>query len=165
MTDADDLIATPSQTVGPFFHVGLTAHSTVGSRAADSSARIRLRVSVMDGDDAPVPDAWLEVWESSGPEPSDVGRLATDETGACEFELARTGTPLNVCVFARGLLRHLTTRVYFAGDPGLAHDPVLALVPGPRRATLIAEPDAGDSRRWRFDIRLQGDDETVFFAV
>ena len=67
-----------------------------------------------------------------------------------------------MCLFARGLLRHVFTRVYFAGDPALAGDPVLALVPEARRATLLAHPD-GDA--WVFDLRLQGDRETVFFDL
>jgi protocatechuate 3,4-dioxygenase, alpha subunit len=161
-----DLVATPSQTVGPFFHFGLTASPVLQAQTtAGAPARIELRISVTDGGGAPVADAWLEIWEGGGPAAPPVGRLATDEHGACEFDIARAGTHLNVCMFARGLLRHLFTRVYFAGDPGLADDPVLALIPADRRATLLAHPDAGDARRWRFDIRLQGDDETVFFGV
>ena len=72
---------------------------------------------------------------------------------------------INVLVFARGLLRHLHTRVYFEGDPANAGDPVLALVPEQRRATLLAQPCEGDPGAWCFDIVLQGDRETVFFDV
>lgn len=166
MTADDDRFATPSQTVGPFFHFGLTARSIVGPGPdAEDAARSWLRVFVTDGDGAPVPDAWLEVWEGGRAAPAGVARLPTDENGACEFEILRAGTHLNVCVFARGLLRHVITRVYFAGDPGLAGDPVLALVPVARRGTLLAHQSAGAARHWRFDIRLQGDDETVFFDV
>jgi protocatechuate 3,4-dioxygenase alpha subunit len=162
-----DLVATPSQTVGPFFHFGMAENPVLLAQPAgpDAEVRIRLRISVSDGDAVPVPDAWIEVCEGGGAGVPLPGRLATDENGACEFEMVRAGTHLTVCVFARGLLRHVFTRVYFAGDPRLAGDPVLALVPDARRATLLAHPDAGDSRRWRFDIRLQGDAETVFFDM
>ena len=68
-------------------------------------------------------------------------------------------------VFARGMLLHLYTRIYFAGEAANAADPVLALVPADRRATLIAEGSGSGSAIYRFDIRLQGDNETVFFEV
>jgi protocatechuate 3,4-dioxygenase alpha subunit len=70
-----------------------------------------------------------------------------------------------VCIFARGLLRQLHTRIYFEGDPALEHDAVLARVPEPRRRTLLARPDPERPGLWLFDVRLQGDDETVFFDV
>ena len=69
-----------------------------------------------------------------------------------------------VAVFARGMLRHLYTRIYFGDDAANAADPVLALVPADRRATLIAQREPGKPL-YRFDLRLQGDDETVFFDV
>jgi protocatechuate 3,4-dioxygenase alpha subunit len=72
---------------------------------------------------------------------------------------------INVLVFARGLLKHLHTRVYFAGDPANSQDPVLALVPEKRRATLMARRSDADPAAWSFDIILQGDRETVFFDV
>jgi protocatechuate 3,4-dioxygenase alpha subunit len=68
-------------------------------------------------------------------------------------------------VFARGLLKHLHTRVYFAGEPANREDPILALVSEERRATLLAQPGEGAPGTWRFHIRLQGDGETVFFDV
>ena len=70
-----------------------------------------------------------------------------------------------MCVFARGLLRHLYTRIYFAGDPDVAADPLLLLVPAERRATLLATPAAGASGSWEWDIRLQGEHETAFFDL
>jgi protocatechuate 3,4-dioxygenase alpha subunit len=70
---------------------------------------------------------------------------------------------INVCVFARGLLRHLNTRLYFDGDPALDADAVLALVPKARRPTLMAIADREQPGLWRFPVRLQGKDETVFF--
>ncbi len=72
---------------------------------------------------------------------------------------------LNVAVFARGMLKQLYTRIYFAGDPANLEDPVLALVPAERRETLMAHPDSARPGGWRFDVRLQGEDETVFFDV
>jgi len=72
---------------------------------------------------------------------------------------------VNVTVFARGLLKHLYTRVYFEGEPANARDVVLALVPVERRGTLLARPLAGRSVEWCVEIRLQGEAETVFFDV
>jgi protocatechuate 3,4-dioxygenase alpha subunit len=100
--------------------------------------------------------------------------MATDHDGTCEFETVWPGrigdgqgelqaAHINVCLFARGLLRHLYTRIYFEGDPAIAHDVALTLVPADRRATLIASPDTTRPSLWRFDVRLQGPGETVFF--
>jgi protocatechuate 3,4-dioxygenase, alpha subunit len=151
-------VATPSQTVGPFFHVGLTPQPSIGMAAPHAGERIRLRVTVTDGDGQPVDDALVEVWHG------DVfGRMPTDKHGACEFDTVRPAAHINVCLFARGLLRQLHSRIYFEGDPGVAADSVLALVPEDRRATLLAHPDPQDSRRWLFHVRLQGAQETVFF--
>jgi protocatechuate 3,4-dioxygenase alpha subunit len=104
------------------------------------------------------------------------GRLATSIEGLCVFETIRPGrvtgeggnaqaAHINVCLFARGLLRHLYTRVYFAGDPDLDADPLLALVPAERRATLLASPVDGQPGSWSWDIHLQGAAETVFFDL
>lgn len=192
MTDRDDdLVATPSQTVGPFFDFGLTRpNAALGQMAGPDTPgeRIRLRVRVVDGAGDVVPDAVVEVWQAdaSGAYPGvpdrepatpglaflGWGRLGTDEQGTCEFQTIRPGrvptgdglaaSHVNVCLFARGLLRHVFTRIYFAGDPALASDPVLALVPDDRRATLLARAE-GDA--WVFDLRMQGDRETVFFDL
>jgi protocatechuate 3,4-dioxygenase alpha subunit len=78
---------------------------------------------------------------------------------------ARQAAHVNVCLFARGLLRQLHTRIYFAGDPALDDDAVLSLVPADRRATLVARRDPSQEDRWVFDLRLQGNDETVFFDL
>jgi protocatechuate 3,4-dioxygenase, alpha subunit len=181
-----DLVATASQTVGPFFHFGLAANEALG-RVAPPDAdgeRIRLRVRVLDGDGAPVPDALIETYQADargryGASPfHGFGRLPTGEDGTCVFETVRPGAVsgepgpqaphVNVCVFARGLLRHLYTRIYFPDAGDLERDPLLALVPGPRRETLLARPAAGpgaDSAEWEFVIRLQGAGETVFFDL
>jgi protocatechuate 3,4-dioxygenase alpha subunit len=190
MSDESRPIASPSQTVGPFFHFGLATNEPLGRLAAtnDAGARIKVRVRVFDGDGMPVPDALVEIYHadrqgaypqrSPSGEPAGTftgfGRLPTDGNGACVFETIHPGpvpagagpaqaAHINVCLLARGLLRQVYTRIYFAGDAGLAADPILALVPASRRETLIASP-AGDSPdTWDFAIHLQGDRETVFF--
>jgi protocatechuate 3,4-dioxygenase alpha subunit len=182
------LIASSSQTIGPFFHVGPGASDRGGVVAAPGvpGERIRLRVQVLDGDGAPVNDALVELQQAdatgvhAGPPagPGDLppafsgfGRLCTSEDGVCCFETIRPGASsrdeaahITVCLFMRGLLRHLVTRAYFDGDPALDHDAILALVPADRRATLVARP-SGDGVTWDFVIRLQGDRETAFFDV
>lgn len=184
------LIATGSQTVGPFFHFGLTTDPSLGClvRSETKGDRLRLRVRVIDGDGVPVPDALLEIHQADADgtyaDPGKAstsgfvgfGRLPTDAEGTCVFETIRPGrvadgrgglqaAHVNVCLFMRGLLRHVYTRIYFAGDPALASDPLLSLLPAARRSTLIASPVPGDSGLWGFDIRLQGEGETVFFDL
>ncbi len=182
MTDDEPRpVATPSQTVGPFFHVGLTANPTLGSVVPEGTAgeRVRLLVRVVDADSAPVPDAMIEIYQADAagyygqPPFTGFGRLPTGEDGTCVFHTIRPGAVpvgvqaphVNVCVFARGLLRHLYTRIYFAGDVGLESDPLMALVPPDRRHTLLATPAHGQPDAWEFTIRLQGPDETVFFDL
>jgi protocatechuate 3,4-dioxygenase alpha subunit len=183
--DTRTATATSSQTVGPFFHAGLSA--SADGRMADrfpGVERLRLRVRVTDGDAVPVDDALVELWQP-GPamsnaesQPADAlfGRMATDRNGACEFDTVWPGriaddrgglqaAHINVCLFARGLLRQLHTRIYFAGDPALDGDVALALVPENRRSTLIASSDGTIPHLWVFCLRLQGRDETVFFDV
>jgi protocatechuate 3,4-dioxygenase alpha subunit len=146
---------TPSQTIGPFFHFSLTTDPALG-RLANG---LRLACRVVDGDGAPVTDAMIELWHDGL-----FGRLPTNEEGVCVFETTKSAY-INVSIFARGLLNHLVTRIYFAGEPGNESDAVLALVPEDRQATLMAHPDARDPGLWWFDIRLQGERETVFFDV
>ena len=168
---------TPSQTVGPFFDFCLTPDTMHGRVFPDSNSRVRLTVRVTDGAGDPVPDAVVEIWQTGDAPGGDAGfgRLGTRSDGSCEFDTARPCDPpegaahINVCLFARGLLRHLYTRLYFADDLRLARDPVLAMAPEARRATLIArsvEGSAGSKERaYAFDIHLQGPRETVFFDV
>lgn len=185
MRDEHPRVATPSQTVGPFFHGALTAQPSGGMAATfGAGERIRLRVTVTDADGRPVDDAVVELWHTgtvadAAARPGDssvagFGRMPTGADGACEFETvrpARTGSGvgrlqaphINVCLFARGLLRQLHTRIYFAGDPALDQDAVIALVPEDRRGTLLARRVPEDPARWMFDVRLQGPHETVFF--
>lgn len=178
-----DLIPTPSQTIGPFFHVNLTAEKHCISRIAGPEAkgeRVWLSCRVYDGEGLPVNDAMIEIWQADADgrynSQSGFGRLPTGTDGSCEFETIRPGRVpgadnvlqaphLTVAIFARGLLKQLHTRVYFADDPANQHDPVLALVPQERRETLMAHPDPGKKGRWRFEIHLQGEQETVFFSV
>jgi protocatechuate 3,4-dioxygenase alpha subunit len=182
------LTPTASQTVGPFFHFALSPDATLGRIAGPGTNgdHVRLRLRVLDGDGVPVPDALIEIYQADatgayGPSNgrgsfSGFGRLATNADGVCVFETIRPGrlpdgqggmqaSHLAVCVFARGLLRQLYTRIYFAEDPRLTEDRVLALVPSERRATLLATADVQQTGTWTFDVRLQGERETVFFDV
>ena len=188
-----DLQPTPSQTVGPFFHLGLTTDArsvAVMASARAKGERVWLCCRVFDGEGLPVTDAMIELWQADAegryhggdqnigadPECPGFGRLATNEEGGCDFETIKPGCVpgpddvhqaphIEVAIFARGLLKQLFTRIYFADDPANAGDPVLALVPVDRRATLMAKPQTGRPNHWQFDIHLQGDLETVFFDV
>jgi protocatechuate 3,4-dioxygenase alpha subunit len=217
-----DLVPTPSQTVGPFFHFGLTTEAHSIQRIARPNAkgeRIWVCCRVFDGEGSAVNDAMIEIWQADAegcypppftpnekeesalstkdgpprdPEFRGFGRLGTREDGSCEFETIKPGrvpspqpeqnrpspgTPapgpddvrqaphLEVAVFARGMLKQLYTRMYFAGEPANQEDYVLSLVPEDRRETLMAHLDPSRPGHWRFDIRLQGEEETVFFDV
>src|SRR5262245_35329997 len=179
-----DLIATSSQTVGPFFSFGLCVNPAIGRIASPDAPgdHIRLSIRVFDGAGAPVTDAVCALSRTDAMgwrEPSDsfrgFGRLGTDVQGACAFETVRPGVPadrhtdeaahINVCLLMRGLLRQLYTRIYFAGDSALSRDATLRLVPEERRATLLAQRVQGSATDWEFDIHLQGDRETVFFDL
>jgi protocatechuate 3,4-dioxygenase alpha subunit len=103
------------------------------------------------------------------------GRCGTDDDGRYWFETIRPGAVpgtqgnqaqhINVAVFARGLLHHLSTRLYFEGDPAHAGDPILQRIPEERRETMIARRTGGGRPTYRFDIILQGPNETVFFDL
>jgi protocatechuate 3,4-dioxygenase alpha subunit len=178
-----DLIAAPSQTVGPFFHFGVCPDEGLGVLAESAVGEpLHLRIRAFDGAGMPLPDSMIEIYQANAggeygaKEFSGFGRLATHPDGACVFETIRPGrvaaadgqrqaAHINVCLFARGLLRHLYTRVYFAGDPDLENDPLLCIVPADRRATLLASPAAGPSGSWEWEIHLQGARETVFFDL
>jgi protocatechuate 3,4-dioxygenase alpha subunit len=147
---------TPSQTVGPFFAIGLCRE---GENEVVPGGSLRVVGRVLDGVNDPVSDALVEFWQP-GADGTRWGRSGTDTDG--RFELA-TEPPscgyADVMVFARGLLRHLVTRCYFED---VADDAVLAGLDAADRATLIGQRE-GDVLR--FDIHLQGDRQTVFFAV
>jgi protocatechuate 3,4-dioxygenase, alpha subunit len=188
------LVPTASQTAGPFLHLGLTDKGSVGRVAGESAEgeRVRITLSVRDGDGVPVADAAIEVWQADAQgryrhpddlQPADCdpawrgfGRLALDQQGSCVFESIKPGRVsgqggtlqaphLNVSIFARGLLKQLVTRIYFAGDRANVEDPIIALVPEPRRETLMAQRDKSHPGGWCLEIRLCGDNETVFFDV
>jgi protocatechuate 3,4-dioxygenase alpha subunit len=134
---------TPSQTVGPFFGFALTPF--------DAGAGVRIEGQVLDGKGEPVTDALLEAWHGG-----QLARCRTDEEGAYSFAID-SAPVINLTIFARGLLRHLQTRVYMPGE----EDEALRAVDPSRRHTLFAR---ADGKVLRFDIHLQGEDETVFFA-
>jgi protocatechuate 3,4-dioxygenase alpha subunit len=166
-------VATPSQTVGPFFSFGLTTNPDLGRLARPDvpGDRLHLIVRVFDGDGTPVPDAMIELWHADNTERFLFGRLGTDADGTCAFETirppqkSREASHINVCLFMRGMLRHLYTRMYFVDDETLKEDATLALVPADRRETLIARPASDLPGAWLFDVRLQGERETVFFDL
>jgi protocatechuate 3,4-dioxygenase alpha subunit len=144
---------TPSQTVGPYLSLGLPWPA-----GADAPGEVRVRIAgrVLDGEGVPVPDALVETWD---PEARAFCRCPTDDDGRWAVSTPRA-PHLGVSVFARGLLHRVVTRIYLADDPD---DPVLASVPAERRGTLIAMEEGPGA--YRFDVRLQGEGETVFFDV
>jgi protocatechuate 3,4-dioxygenase, alpha subunit len=190
---AGKLIPTASQTVGPFFHIGLDRPEWADlTRDNPAGERITVEGRVIDGDGAPVPDACLEIWQANAAgryaHPDDTqadkpldphfrgfGRAATGPDGAFRFTTIRPGPVpgrgnalqaphIDIAIFARGLLKQLWTRLYFADDARNEADPVLAAIEDPAaRRTLIAHPTGPAS--WHFDIVLQGDGETAFFDV
>jgi protocatechuate 3,4-dioxygenase alpha subunit len=176
---------TPSQTIGPFFAVGLPWPDGPDVVADGTPGALWIGGQVTDGAGESVPDALVETWQADpagrfvgGSGASGFrgfGRCATDAEGRWAVRTLKPGPlpapdggleapHLNVSVFARGLLNRLVTRIYFPDEPDAnAADPLLASIPDPRvRVRLVATPD-GD--RLRFDIRLQGDRETPFLAL
>lgn len=163
------LTPTPSQTVGPFYGFALPFPDDRCAVPAGGEGALRLEGQVVDGAGEPVPDGLIEVWWDDR-----FGRCRTDAEGVFSFVVrkpapvpgpngASQAPHLNVTVFARGLLRQLPTRIYFPDEEAAnAADPVLALVEPELRGTLIARADNG-VLRW--DVRLQGEGETVFFAL
>jgi protocatechuate 3,4-dioxygenase alpha subunit len=153
--------------------------------------RIRIEGRVFDGDGRPVSDCMLEIWQADAQgrfaDPQDnralpnskfrgFGRCGTGAIGEYAFDTIKPGQVADpdgkpqaphilVAIFARGMLLQNYTRIYLDTEAANAADPVLALVPAERRATLIARRAPGDNAVYHFDIHLQGDDETVFFDV
>lgn len=174
---------TPSQTVGPFFGYALPYAGGPAVRAPWQPDAIRVHGTVFDGVGDPIPDAILEIWgaDATGRPASargvldrdqhgfsGFGRAAVDRDGRYSFTTIKPGPTragsapyLLMTVFARGVLHHLVTRAYFGDEPAAnAADPLLSRIEPARRDTLVAEPDAPGS--YRFDVRLQGERETVF---
>ena len=193
MAGASDmsLQATTSQTVGPYFTIGLTRlkkTDLVGPGA--SGERITIAGRVVDADGVGVQDAMLEIWQANShgkyAHPADsqnkpiepgflgYGRIPTDENGRYSFATIKPGAVpgpdgkpqaphIAVSVFMRGLLRRLVTRIYFPDDPANAGDFVLNLVEPARRGTLIAKKVVGQTVALEWNVILQGAEETVFF--
>jgi len=175
-------LPTGTQTVGPFFHYGLVDRGDVAlirGEALPPGERIRVEGSVYDGAGQPVNDALIEIWQADGKgrfhteraeEAFDgFGRFATDEQGGFAFDTLKPGRideppsqapHLNVHFFSRGMLHTLFTRIYFEDETN-DDDALLQQVPEARRQTLVATRQ-GDGA-YRFDIYLQGGNETVFF--
>jgi protocatechuate 3,4-dioxygenase alpha subunit len=179
---------TPSQTVGPFFHTALPYEAGPQVAGAARPGVVTLAGRVLDGAGAPVPDALVEIWQAdergsfvdvpgvyrevSATGFRGFGRCPTDESGGYRFRTVKPGAVPTVdgtaqaphvamSVFARGMLRRAVTRVYFPDEANDA-DPLLAGLPEDRRGTLVA---AADEDGYRFDVHLQGDQETVFLDV
>lgn len=152
---------TPSQTVGPFFHEALRWQDG-GPLRADAAATVTLIGRVIDGAGRAVDDAMVETWQAW---PAGLARLETAADGTFRVETAMPAGEyphLDVAVFARGLLKPLRTRVYF-GEQAARGDPAMKPLAGsPRLATLVARREGDD---WLWDVRLQGEGETVFFAA
>ena len=162
---------TTSQTIGPFPHEGWrwAFDSTIG--AASKGVTVVISGAVLDGDGTPINDAVLEAWAptvgaADGQAIPAFRRAPTGDNGEFRFELPRPdalrGEPLlYLTLFARGVLKHQFSAVFLEDDAGLAQSALLAQVPAERRDTLIAKK-TGDGQ-YRFDVRMQGDRETVFF--
>jgi protocatechuate 3,4-dioxygenase, alpha subunit len=189
---AAKLATTPGQTVGPFFAVGLTRPEWSDlARNNPEGKRITIEGRVLDGDGAPVPDAMIELWQANtagrydhiedqqadkklDPNFHGYGRVATDPQGRFKITTIKPGPVpgrgnalqaphINVAFFARGLLKQLFTRIYFADEPGNASDPLLSSIDDSVRRTLIAQK--GDAGVYRFDFVLQGENETTFLDI
>jgi len=167
---------------------------TVGDNLVTPDAtgtRIRVEGKVTDGDGKPINDAMIEIWQADAQgryalrdnralrntQFTGFGRSATDKDGVYSFDTIKPG-PVSVpngkpqaphivvCIFSRGMLRQVYTRLYFPDEAANAGDPVLAAVPVDRRETLIAHKEMrGGQPVYRFDVRVQGDNETVFFDI
>jgi protocatechuate 3,4-dioxygenase, alpha subunit len=185
------LRATTSQTVGPFFSIGLSRlkrDDLVGAGAIGE--RVTIAGRMLDGDGEPVPDGLIETWQANAqgryahPEDDQIkslergfmgfGRIMTDDNGGFRFTTIKPGPVpgpggktqaphIAVSVFARGLEKRLVTRIYFPDEPANSRDFVLGLVESARRKTLIAKKVAGESAALEWNVILQGPGETVFF--
>lgn len=176
------LVATPGQTIGPFYGFALPYGD--GEKLVDRThpAAIRLHGTITDGEGVPIPDALLEIWQADefgniASKPGSLvrdgytftgwGRQAVDNVGYFNFTTVNPASAkgeapfISLVVFARGLLNKLHTRIYLPeNEERLANDPLLKSLPEDRRRTLIAtREENGDLS---FDIRLQGEGETVF---
>jgi protocatechuate 3,4-dioxygenase alpha subunit len=188
---------TGSQTVGPFLHIGLAGLYRSDLRADGVEGEtVTIQGRVLDGDGVGVPDGMVEIWQANRhgryPDPQDArdlpmdqgfrgfGRVATDAQGGFRFITIKPGAlpgpdesmqapHIVVSVFMRGLIKRLTTRMYFPDEIGHADDHVLRLVPEQRRSTLVARAIDGNAANLEWNIVVQagahGYDETVFFDI
>ncbi len=154
---------TASQTVGPYYTLGLCRRPENELADRNDTGAFQLIGQLYDGQGAPISDGLIEIWDAAG---GRWGRSGTDSDGRFSFVATKPGAleghapRFDVFVFARGLLRHQLTRVYFPDEGANATDPVLSALDESDRATLVAEQEDG-ALRW--DIRMQGERETVFF--
>ncbi|GAA1750796.1 protocatechuate 3,4-dioxygenase subunit alpha [Streptomonospora arabica] len=181
---------TPSQTVGPYLHIGLPWPDGPFALAEGAEGGVWIRGTLYDGAGAPVPDGLIETWQAdpdgrfdhpddprgaqAWPDFRGFARSETDPEGRFRIHTLKPGPVpgadggvqaphIDVSVFARGMLNRTVTRIYFPEEAAAnAADPVLSTLSEAERATIVARP-AEDG--YRFDIRLQGDDETVFFDI
>ena len=148
------LIPTASQTVGPFFSIGLAPLCQDATQGAPADA-LTISGVVTDGDAQPIPDCALEFWT-----PKSFARVPTSTDGKYSVVLETQTGMYEVLLFMRGLLKPVYTRLYT--DAAKAEDDALKSVPRERIATLIAKPGNG-SRQYVWNVKMQGKDETVFF--
>jgi protocatechuate 3,4-dioxygenase alpha subunit len=180
-----------SQTVGPYFAIGLAPLCSQQVASSGGEETIVIEGQLLDGAGTPIPDGFLEIWQADangqygpaesadsihqakgfgriGTTPEGRFRFTTIKPGAVPYDSDRMQAPhLLILVYMRGLLRNLVTRLYFPDDPANLTDPILQLVPAERRSTLIAR--AGDPGTLHWDIVMRQDEanskpETVFFA-
>ncbi len=170
--------ATPNQTIGPYWHLIEHPEWADLTRFGANGEAITLSGRVLDGDGAPVTDAAVEIWQADPPADDrfpGFGRARCDAEGRFHFRTLKPGPVagrgndwqaphLALALHARGILKPLFSRLYFAGDPRNETDPLLASIADPaRRATLLADEVA--PAHWHLDIRLQGAGETVFLEL
>jgi protocatechuate 3,4-dioxygenase alpha subunit len=159
-------VKTPSQTVGPYYAIGLCRRADNELIPPDDPSAIVVRGELLDGDGVPVGDGMIEVWDAGAQR---WGRCGTHPEGAFSFVISKPAAAageaphLEVYVFARGLLKHQRTRMYFPDEADAnAADSVLAGLDEADRARLVAD---SEDDGLRFDIHLQGARETVFFVT
>lgn len=157
------LIPTTSQTVGPFFSIGL-APLCQNALSLNTAGAIAIRGTIFDGNHSPIPDAVVEFWRAG-----EFARVATSDDGAYSVIVnpmsgqsdKSAAKHFEVLIFMRGLLKPVYTRVYFAGAEELKYDPALKGVPAERIATLAARPTKL-ANEYEWNIFMQGENETVF---
>jgi protocatechuate 3,4-dioxygenase alpha subunit len=187
------LTTTGSQTVGPYFHIGLSRMLIpIVAGPEVKGTRVTIKGRVLDADQKPIPDALLETWQANAngkyAHPDDTqdkplqkgflgfGRVATDDEGSFSLTTIKPGRVpgsggrlqaphIEVAVSMRGLLKHLVTRIYFPEEPSNGGDAVLQSVDEDRRATLIANSVSGHADILEWDVHCAGENETAFFEI